>query len=219
MRKRLLLVEGKDDLNVVKNLCIANGIEQPFSIELPRSGRRGDDSDEGGVERLLDQVPIRAKESDVERLAVILDADADALNRWNQLRDRLRRAGIPAVPDLPASEGTVVDFPNRLGEPVRLGVWIMPDNRLPGMLENFLAFLVPENDRLLPHVDRFLDGIPSSARMFSETAIPKARIHTYLAAQKEPGKPLGLAITFRYLDAKKSNVLPFLNWLQTVLVN
>jgi len=49
--------------------------------------------------------------------------------------------------------------------------------------------------------------------------ISKAKIHAYLAVQEKPGKPLGLAITFRYLDAKKDKVLPFLNWLQTVLVS
>ena len=32
-------------------------------------------TDEGGVKRLLDQIPIRLKESDLDRLAVILGAD------------------------------------------------------------------------------------------------------------------------------------------------
>jgi hypothetical protein len=220
MGRRLLLVEGKDDEHVVKHLCRAHRIEVEtrFSIEQPKGDRSRMESDEGGVEQLLDQVPIRLKESDIERLAVILDADADAGNRWIQLRDRLRRAGIPAVPDQPAAEGTIVEFHNEFNELVRLGVWIMPDNRLPGMLENFLAFLVPENDMLLPHVDQFIAGIPSSTRAFPDYAVPKARIHAYLAVQEQPGKPMGLAITFRYLDAKREFVQPFLNWLQAVLV-
>ena len=84
----------------------------------------------------------------------------------------------------------------------------MPDNRLPGMIEHFLAFLVSDNDKLLPHVDRFLTGIPSADRLFSDSASPKAHIHAFLAVQEKPGKPLGLAITFRYLDAKKIMYVP-----------
>jgi hypothetical protein len=87
------------------------------------------------------------------------------------------------------------------------------------MLENFLMFLVPEGDKLLAHVDRFLTGIPLVDRPFSDSASSKARMHAFLAVQEKPGKPLGLAITFRYLDAKREYVRPFLDWLQAVLVN
>ena len=218
MGKRLLMVEGKDDEHVVKHLCRAQGIEVRFLIEQPKNQDDVLMADQCGVERLLDQIPIRLKESDLDRLAVILDADEDAQNRWFQLRDRLRQAGFAGVPDLPAAQGTVVDFHNEFGDLLRLGVWIMPDNRLPGMLENFLAFLVPDNDKLLPHVDRFLAGIPPADCLFSNSATPKARIHAFLAVQEKPGKPLGLAITFRYLDARKDTVRSFLSWLQTALV-
>jgi hypothetical protein len=35
--------------------------------------------------------------------------------------------------------------------------------------------------------------------------------------QEEPGKPLGQAITARYLDAHSTVVSPFLDWLSTAL--
>lgn len=209
MARRLLLVEGKDDEHVVKHLCRAHGIEIEFDVEQP---------EEDGIEQLLDQVPVRLRESDIERLAVVIDADEDAASRWTQLRDRLRRAGYENIPDDPGMEGTIVDFLSDFGT-VRLGVWIMPDNRLPGMLESLLAFLVPEEDRMMPHVDQFLGGIPQAERLFSDAHLPKARIHSYLAVQKEPGKPLGLAVTFRYLDASREAARPFLDWLTTVLIS
>ena len=213
MGKRLLLVEGKDDKYVVIHLCRAHGINPAFDIEEPSAEDGGDD--QGGVQRLLDQVPVRLKGSDMERLGVLLDADQDLQSRWAQLRDRLRRAGYEEVPEQPAPEGTVVDLQHELGS-VRLGVWIMPDNRVPGMLEDFLAFLVPAGDSMMPRVDQFIASIPKEDRRFSN--VSKARIHSYLAIQKEPGKPLGLSITYRYLDAQSEFVYPFLNWLRAVLV-
>ena len=140
---------------------------------------------------MLDQIPIRLKESDIERLGIVLDADEDAESRWIQLRERLRQAGFNGAPDQPATNETVIDFRNEFGNLLRLGVWIMPDNQLPGMLENFLGFLVPDGDAMLPHVDRFLEGIPQADRLFSDSAAPKARIHAYLAVQKNQASRWG----------------------------
>jgi len=213
MGRRLLLVEGRDDEKVVKHLCRAHGIEVDFDMEQPSKG---------GIEQLLDQVPARLKESGMEGLGVLVDADENAQSRWEQLRDRLRRAGHEGIPDSPSPTGTIVDLATLdLGDEqrsVRLGIWIMPNNRLPGMIEDFLAFLVPEDDSMLPRVDRFLDELPAEPRRFPEAHRPKARIHSYLAIQKEPGKPLGLAITFRYLDARRDVVEPFVQWIKDVLV-
>ena len=48
---------------------------------------------------------------------------------------------------------------------------------------------------------------------------PKARIHTWLAVQNEPGKPLGQAITARYLDGGAIAGAPFVAWLRAALVD
>ena len=208
MARRLLLVEGKDDEHVVKHLCRAHGIKVDFDVEQPS---------ENGVEQLLDQVPTRLKESGMERLGVLVDADENAQSRWEQLRDRLRNAGYSGIPDSPGQSGTIVEIGDE-NRSVRLGIWIMPDNRLPGMIEDFLAFLVPKDDTMLPRVDRFLAGISAQERLFPEAHLPKARIHAYLAVQRQPGKPLGLAITFKYLDAMREVVEPFVQWIRDVLV-
>ena len=214
--RRVLLVEGKDDEHIVKHLCKAHGIDPSlFEIHQPEGAAEYSDA---GVERLLEQVPVRLN-SGVDRLAVILDADEDAGHRWNQLRDRLRDREFQGMPESPSGEGSVVEFDLETRS-VRFGVWIMPNNSLPGMIEDFLVWLVPRQDRMLPHVDRFLDGIPIADRLFSPARLAKARIHTFLAVQETPGKPLGLAITFHYLDAKREDaVMPFLNWLRRVLID
>jgi hypothetical protein len=143
-----------------------------------------------------------------------LDADEGVEQRWDQLKYRLGKVLGAAVPRRPDPKGTLLRIPDG---PL-FGVWIMPDNRLPGMLENFLAFLVPNNDSLLPRVDGFLEEI-KTIRRFSESHLPKARIHCWLALQKEPGKPLGQAITARYLDASREVADPFVQWLRAALVD
>lgn len=42
----------------------------------------------------------------------------------------------------------------------------------------------------------------------------KARLHTWLAWQEEPGKPMGLSITARYLDADALHAQQLIKWLR-----
>ena len=157
-------------------------------------------------------------------MAVVIDADykensKGMRSRWDAICSQLAKEGYDNLPRSPEAAGTVLELPAVRGRrPIRFGVWIMPNNQLEGMLEDFLAFLIPQDDKILPHVDRFLNGIPPEERLFTDIHLPKARIHSYLAVQKEPGKPLGLSITFRYLDAKREVVQPFLDWLTDVLI-
>lgn len=209
---RVLLVEGKDDKEVVKHFCRAHGIEVDWGIEQVKGTDGGE-----GVEYLLDQVPVRLKESGIKRLGVLVDADENAQGRWESLRDRLRRKGYKSLPENPEPGGILVDLTDDFG-PKLFGVWIMPNNEKSGMLEDFLAFLMPGDDELMSHVDRFLHDIPPGPQRFTDIHLPKARIHSYLAVQRNPGKPLGLAITHRYLDPKNEQAEPFLNWLRKVFL-
>jgi hypothetical protein len=213
--RRVLLVEGKDDEHVVKHLCRAHHIDPlPFEIHQPEGPAT---YSHAGIQQLLEHVPIRL-DSGVDRLAVILDADENAVSRWKQLRHRLRALGVQNLPEDPPRAGLVMDI-DRETRVVRFGVWIMPDNTLPGTLEHFLRHLVPSNDRMSGHVDRFLHGIPVADRLFPAPAFRKAWIHSFLAVQETPGRPLGLAITFRYLDPDNGPLVgPFLEWLRRTLI-
>lgn len=202
--RRVLLVEGRDDEHVVYALRELHGIPAVFKVR-----------DKHNDVQLLESIPVELKGSEIERLAVVLDADEAVERRWDQLKHQLHRAGGVPLPKKPDPFGTIVQIPDG---PL-FGVWLMPDNRLPGMLEDFLAFLVPKGDPLLPRVDGFLADIPTGIRPFSQTHLPKARIHSWLALQKEPGKPLGQAITYRYLDASCALVEPFVCWLRAALVD
>jgi hypothetical protein len=204
MGSRILLVEGQDDLHVLSALFAAHQVPQTFTLVKTE-----------GITPLLEAVPVRLKTSDLERLGVVLDADEDIQARWAQLRGQLLAAGCEDVPEQPTPGGTLL----RVKDGPKVGAWLMPDNRVPGILEDFLAFLIPEQDRLLPRVRSFLESIPEEDRRCPPPRLPKAQIHAWLAVQEQPGKPLGQAITARYLDAHRGTVAPFLAWVRAVFLD
>ncbi len=200
--RRILLVEGNDDEHVIKHVCGTRGVQKLDEIK-----------PQDGVEQLLENLPVRLKESDVEVLGIVVDADADLAARWQSLRNRLTKAGYQNVPPHPSADGTILDPPASTLLP-RVGIWVMPDNQTTGILEDFLQFLIPEGSPLFEYVQSSVMNIPNGEQRFTELAKPKAIVHTWLAWQKEPGKPLGTAITARFLDPDVEQVDVLVSWLK-----
>src|SRR5271157_1332160 len=98
--------------------------------------------------RCLESVPIRLKASEEDDIVgVVVDADTDLNSRWQSLRDRLLKLGYANVPQDPVSGGAILAPPGEKLLP-RMGIWIMPDNKARGILEDFLRFLVPKGSKL-----------------------------------------------------------------------
>jgi hypothetical protein len=138
-----LLVEGNDDKHVIWALCEQFNINETFDV-----------IDCEGIDKLLEQIPVRLKQSAVDTIGIIIDADSNLLLRWNSLKQLLRTQGFNIPEDLPEN-GLIVLVTGQIS----IGIWIMPDNNLNGMLEDFLSFLVPSNDSLLPIVKEHLNSI------------------------------------------------------------
>jgi hypothetical protein len=193
-----LLVEGNDDQHVVRALRNRFDVAESFDIV-----------DCEGLEKLLEQIPIRFKQSGITAIGIIVDADADINARWASVKATFALQGYNVPDELPA-DGLVATNENG----IRAGVWIMPNNNLAGMLEDFLAFLVPGEDELLPVAESILTDIETrQLNKYNAVHKIKAKIHTWLAWQEEPGTPLGLSITKRYLSAEPGVCQSFVNWL------
>ena len=198
----VLLVEGKDDEHVFCHLLEHYQVPDRFEI-----------INKKGIDNLLGTLPTELKRSDLERLGIIVDANTDIEARWMALHNILIKAGDADVPAAPNPAGTIVV----LEQPYRtltVGIWLMPNNTLPGMLENFVAFLVPPDDPLWDRTGNCLQQIPEQHRRFSVAHQPKAHIHTWLAWQEEPGTPMGLAITKRYLNADAPYAQQLMDWIR-----
>ncbi len=120
------------------------------------------------------------------------------------------RSGYNTVPVAPNLNGTII----KEEELPVVGIWLMPDNTIPGMLENFVSFLIRPDDSLWPMAEEVLQKVIEKDRRFRETYQMKAQLHTWLAWQKQPGTPLGLAITNRYLDADAPHAQKLMDWIR-----
>jgi len=229
----VLLVEGPDDAIVFAKLCEHHGIRARFEDEpsakaegVPGPGVGGGSAAESeeassaglieirnqrGLTELTKAFPAALKQSGLQRLGVVVDSDPGKgmLVRWQQLSNLAKNAGY-AVPKTPAPQGTILD---REGGPA-LGIWVMPDNKGDGFLEHFVGSLVPPGDAMWEWADKCLDQVPECPSHFKPSHRAKARIHSWLAWQEEPGTPMGSAITQRYLDAHAAHALCFVAWLR-----
>lgn len=200
----VVLVEGPNDLHVVQNL---------LKIHLPSAGIKV--KVKNGIDNLIQTLHVELRDSELRRLAIVVDADVDIQARWDSITHRLTGSGYLDVPRRPDPAGSVMvqtDKPS-------VGVWIMPDNRTDGMLEDFVAALVPANDDLFPAARQAVESIPLERRRFVASRRAKADIHTWLAWQPDPGRPLGLAIACTYLDPNAPSAIAFLNWIRRLLTS
>lgn len=194
-----LLVEGSDDLHVVLALCHKHGVPVNFEIV-----------DNRGVSNLLKSVNIWLKTSNLSSLGLILDADELIDKRWNEVKERLQKGGYD-VPEHPSVGGSII---RKEGAPL-VGVWLMPNNQSAGMLEDFLKFLIPQGDLLLPEAERALSRLElEQINGYKPVHRAKSLLHTWLAWQDSPGMPIGIAITHSYLDTNAHLGHDFVKWLR-----
>ncbi|MHB8595641.1 MAG: DUF3226 domain-containing protein [Ktedonobacteraceae bacterium] len=196
-----LLVEGKDDEHVMYSLLAHHKIPEKFVVDPVE-----------GVDNLLDAFEVRLTLGEFECLGVIVDADDRLAERWQKILHILKSTGYTNLPDAPDPQGTVIK--NRSSQIV--GIWMMPDNIVPGKLEDFVSFLRPQDDVLWPvAVDTVQKVKAIETRLrFRDVHESKAQIHTWLAWQEEPGKPMGTAITARYLDANAPHAQLLMAWIR-----
>lgn len=195
--KSILLVEGNNDKHVV--LALRDKYNLPKSFEITNCN---------DVENLIKQIPFRIKNG-TEILGVLLDADENINSRWLELKKIFEEIDFNMPNELPA-EG----FITTNNENIKIGIWIMPNNKTSGMLEDFLVDLVSEDDKLMPFANEILTKIEDSKinnyKLIHKT---KALIHTWLAWQKNPGNPMGQSITHNYFNTSEANCIIFSKWL------
>ena len=193
----MLLCEGDDDCHVVFALLEYHKVPEDFQVESC-----------GSDDLAIKKAAALVLAENTEVVGVVLDADSPSgAIKWQRLRERLKRVGIQ-IPDGPEPKGTIVEAAP--GRP-RMGIWLMPDNTTDGMLEDFCAALTR------PDAFAYAGECVKSAKSLGRTSFKpshsaKAHIHTYLAWQNEPGRPLGQSITARTLDPSHELAQSFAEW-------
>lgn len=197
-----LLVEGKDDLHVVAHIVKNHSLEDNFEI-----------IDCEGVDNVADNL-IAYINKRVQVIGIVVDADEQLDSRWESLSNTLLQQGY-TVPKEIDPNGTII---SAVGRNPRIGIWLMPDNKQePGMLEHFVATLIPPDDLLKPVAWEILNRLETDKlTKYKPVHASKALIHTWLAWQEDPGTPMGLAITKTYLDHNTVLCEQFAKWLNAL---
>lgn len=202
---KILFVEGQDDKHVVRHLRDRNLPALSFEIE-----------NKCGVGELLEAVGPEIKAPGRVAVGFLLDANDEPImdakgkpaGRWRAVSDRLCDAGIRA-PRAPSRSGTIMKGPPRVG------VWLMPDNRSAGELEDFVQKMIPKGDPAWEPARRYIRAIPEEARKFLPKKQSRAELHAWLATRENPGL-MGAAIGRGDLETGGPLCSSFLEWLKTL---
>jgi len=214
-----LLVEGIDDLHVCYHLLkyhsimvLEKKVSEDYMVDV---WGKIEILPQGGVENLLLAIKTELFRKNLRHLGILVDADEDVASRWQSLRNILGMCGYGAIPTIPDPKGTIVQQDSQ----PTVGIWIMPDNQLPGMLEDFCRLLVPDNDLLWEIAAGAVQQAIEQDRRFPELHITKAELHAWLAFQEVPGRPIGQAITKKYLDPEAPHAHHFIQWIRLLFEN
>lgn len=212
-----LLVEGIDDQEVISHVLrygdfklteknagtnVSRFERQGTILEVKRKENKG---------QLFKSLRLEAEATDVLRLAMIVDCDHEEDHQpiespWRSFVVRAGALGYQCPSDAPEN-GAIVLTEDR----PPLGIWIMPDNSAGGMLEDFVAGLIENNDELWPLAKAAVPE-PTLCR-FRPVHRRKAEVHTWLAWQEQPGVKMGSAIHRRYLNPQLPIGQAFLDWV------
>ena len=151
-------------------------------------------------------------------MGIIVDANnVGVKHRWDRLKTILANSGKFDQHKLDAHEnvggGKIITAEN-----MTIGVWIMPNNKDLGYLEHFLERLIPEND-LWQRTQSTVDWLKAdNLQLFADIKKQKALLHTWLAWQKEPGKPFGVAAQSGYFNTSAPLLIDFEKWFSATFV-
>ena len=175
--ERLLLVEGKDEYNLITALtehCLA---ESAASVQVVEAGGR-----------TQFQARIRAVLQDAAKrrvalraVGVIRDADTDARAAWDSVHGALTSAGLQA----PTAHGDFSD-----GHP-GAGIFIIPDGEAQGALETLCVRSVAETSGG-ECVERYLACLQEEGALVSRKR-DKSFAHAWLASRGNPVARVGEA--------------------------
>lgn len=210
MSRSKLVVEGETDRLFFEALI------QQEKLEIDIEPRHGITKIPDLLEALFDDL----RDGVIEHLAIIADADYTNLqgiggfhNRWQQLTKPLIKMGYKVT--LPSENYVGSIFTHDNGLPL-VGLWIMPDHKNDGMLEDLIKQSVNEEQQLtlLQTATTCVEQLPFT--LFKPHNQTKAIIYTWLAWQKKPGQALVSTINAQLINLESPEIQALRKWLHEI---
>ena len=201
-----LFVEGKNDKHVVSALCNYYNIPENFDI-IPCDS----------IDQVFNHLKLALMDPTKNpKIGIIVDADQSIENRFKTFQSHISQTNFYDMGTLNLKESGLIMFPKEKGNPV-VGAWFMPDNKLNGMLEDFVMSFEGTDNTLMKEADSVLNTIEQKGiQKYKDIHRSKAKVHTYLAWQEVPGMPMGQAITTHVLNPNSSKAKIFVDWLSNL---
>ncbi len=211
MAEHILLVEGESDQSFFKEVCKTLGLDANVRVALPRDSGRFHNGKEG-VFNLLPDLLNQLGDAQITRLAVVVDADSeDNGGGYQRAIDRVTKIVEPYGFTLASNPvgGVLFQHDDGLAD---FGLWVMPNNRDEGMLEDWIKSCVHQDEhKLFAHAETVVDTLPQPK--FKPIHISKAEVATWLAWQKQPGHGLYRAVEDQLIDTNSVLFKELCVWL------
>ena len=205
LEKPVLHVEGIDDQHSIVHLLTRHGISFEPATRLVDIKVQGNDV------KVLEAMPTAVRASTNRAVGFVIDADVVVPDRWAQVCARLRPLGL-VLPEAAPAAGYIGELTALRS---RVGIWLMPDNVMDfGKLEDLLKTLVPPGDPIIAHAEASTDAASDRGALFAAKDRIKAVMHTWLAWQKKPGVPFGIALQAEFFSKDSAAALRFVEWFR-----
>lgn len=218
-QNELILVEGTGDQDFIGGLLkeIGKTGVEPFP---PR--QLGGPSN--GINNVIKMIPVLMNlilDGTTTKAAILIDADYTGHNggfaaRRKQVTDLLAIEGyvIPVIPTVNADIGEVFNHPDGR---TAIGLFILPNHKDDGMLEDMLAGMVTDEPYrgLLNHAKAVVNSLPITLfNLILHTS--KAEVGTFMAWQKKPPAHAGACVRDSIFNANAPASADLLNWIHRV---
>ena len=211
INENVLLVEGDNDKRVIPEFIEQNGIEWEIEPKKYVVKIKAKDSKESLLKQKNIETELKAR--GLKSLGIVVDGDDNPANRMQRIEQIYQSLGQKSDNNL-SSDGLIF----QLDKGIKFGVWMMPDNKSEGMLETFLSCLIdtnnPTENDLWEYVEEVVNKAGEIGATYKQVHLDKAKIHTWLAWQNEPGCQLHQAIKYKILNPNHPKGQSFFRWFK-----
>jgi hypothetical protein len=217
--KNTLLVEGTNDQAFFKKLCDTLNLKVEIKVATPTDMIQKAFNSKQGVLNVLNTIlpMLEDENSSIQQLAIVLDADITGNNNGGfaqtitDIKDKAFKYGYSKTHKY-CNGGIKIEHDDAGMQP--LWVWIMPNNKDDGTIENLIKEIMhlSETD-LFNKAHETVKSIKN--HKFSKESIVKAEIATWLAWQKQPGRTPAYTLkdSEKLIDIEHINFMNLKKWL------
>ena len=221
-KSKLLVVEGKDDEHAILHLLRESGVlSKAYDNKTsPLQILSVSESGASGKKAVIESIVVRAKETGRQQIGFVLDADdregdpPGCSATWDAVQVQLQRLGCTPHPH--AHSDSASGYIGEMDQPpAKIGVWIMPNHHDDGALEHFLMNLTKPDDRLLTFAKSSTKQAKEDYRAeFLPSHQAKAELACWLAWQREPAQPYGIAMQSGKFQVAHQPATDFIAWVR-----